>query len=75
MERVLQVAANVFNVPPSKLSLQTSPDNLPEWTSLKHLNLILALEQEFNLSFTQQDMIEMLNMELIAYIINEKLSG
>jgi acyl carrier protein len=72
-EKIFQVVANVLNVPINSINLSSSPDSLPEWNSLKHMNLVLALEQEFGMVFSQRDIIEMLNVELIVQIIKENL--
>lgn len=70
--KVLKVIAAILCVDKNQLTPDTSPDNLPEWTSIKHMNLVMALEQEFNIQFTQKDIIEMLNIALILTIIEEK---
>ena len=46
---------------------------MEQWDSLKHTNLIIALEEAFNISFTPDEMIEMLNFKLIKIILTQKL--
>lgn len=50
-------------------------DTVDGWDSMAHVNLVLALEQEFNLQFTPEEMMEMLSVELIAMLVEEKLTG
>jgi acyl carrier protein len=38
------------------------------------MNLIVALEEEFGIIFTDDEMTELLNMELIASIISDKIN-
>lgn len=68
-----EVVSTVMGVDLNQITDDTSPDNLAEWTSIKHMNLILALEQAFDVSFEPKDIVEMLNVSLIREILNEKL--
>jgi acyl carrier protein len=72
-ERVRELVADVFNVPTEQVTLQTSPNTIESWDSLKHLDLILALEQEFALQISPDEMAEMNSVEIITKVIEEKL--
>jgi acyl carrier protein len=50
----------------------SSPDNIANWDSLQHLNLVLALEQEFNVQFTPEEIEQILSVELAAALLDEK---
>ena len=50
-ERLRAVCASVFNVDASLLSDDASPETIPEWDSLSHLTLVLAIEAEFGVAF------------------------
>ena len=71
-EKVLKVVSQIMNVPVKELSEDSSPDTIERWDSLQHMNLVLALEQEFNVSFTDQQIIEMMNVALICETLKEK---
>jgi len=49
------------------------PDNIDAWDSLKHMNMVVALEDEFNVQFTDDNIIELINMKLIKAVLLEKL--
>lgn len=51
----------------------TSTDTLAKWTSLAHMNLIVALEEEFGVNFTDEQMIEMLSYPLVVLTVKEAL--
>ena len=38
------------------------------------MNIVVALEEEFNIQFTDDEIIELINMQLILVIIREKVS-
>ena len=71
-ERVLNVMAAVLDVPVGTLNEDSSPDNVEQWDSLHHMNLVLGLEQEFGIQFTEDEIIEMLNAALIIAILQER---
>jgi len=76
MEKKLKdIFSEVFKVKISEINDKSSPDNVEQWDSLKHTNLIIALEETFNISFTPDEMIEMLNFKLIKIILTQKLKG
>lgn len=71
-DRLKKVFSEVFDIPESQINDDSSPDTIEEWDSLNHSNLVMALEQEFQVSFTPDEMIEMLNFELIKIVLKEK---
>ena len=42
------------------------------WDSLTHMNLIVALEEEFDVTFDEEEISEMISLELIELILKEK---
>jgi acyl carrier protein len=75
LDRVCSVATHVFEVPEESLGAFSSPDTVETWDSLQHLNLVLALEQEFGIQFTPEEIEEMLSLELIALLIEERMKA
>ena len=73
-ERIINVMSAVFEIPANKIDKESSPDNIESWDSLKHMNIVVALEEEFNIQFTDDEIIELINMKLILVIIREKVS-
>ena len=51
---------------------ESSPDTIPNWDSLQHLNLVLAAEQEFNVQFSPEEIEQLLSVELVAALLEEK---
>ncbi|MBF0465913.1 MAG: acyl carrier protein [Nitrospirae bacterium] len=73
-ERIKQILASVFGIDPSDINDDSSPENIEEWDSLKHMNMILALEEEFQIRFTNEEVIELISCALIESMIKEKLA-
>ena len=74
-DRIKSVMAAVFEVPVDDITDEASPDNIASWDSLKHMNLIVALEEEFGVQFEGDEIVEMINYALIKLIISKKIEG
>ena len=72
-ERIKNVMSAVFEILVEQINDDSSPDTIESWDSLKHMNLVVALEEEFEIEFTDDEAVELLNFLLIFNIIKEKL--
>lgn len=70
-ERILKVMSLVFEVPIEMLNEESSSDTIGSWDSLKHLNLILALEEEFDIVIPDEEVGNLMNFKLIQIIVEE----
>ena len=48
------------------------PDNIDEWDSLNHLNLVLSIEQEFNISLEFSEVLSIEKILDIYELIDKK---
>jgi acyl carrier protein len=71
--RLQRVVARVFGLDPEDVTPMTSIDTVEGWDSLRHLNLVIALESEFGVSFTPEEIPELLSVEIIALTLTEKM--
>jgi len=70
-EKVFQVVSQVFGVQIDELREDSSPDTIQAWDSLKHMNLVLALEEEFGVRFSDEKIMQMLSVGLITEAVQE----
>lgn len=70
-QKLKQIIASVFKIDASTVNNETSPDTVESWDSLNHLNLVLALEEAFDVSLTEEQTVEILNFELIKITLKE----
>lgn len=71
-EKVRQIAADVLQVPDETITLFSSPESIETWDSVQHLNLVLALEREFQLQFDPEEMDQMRTIGDIASIVEKR---
>ncbi len=67
---IKRVMADVFGIDIGLINGNSSPDDIENWDSLKHMNLIVALEDEFDIEFNDDDIGNLLNFQLISHTIN-----
>ena len=70
-DKLFRVVSQVLGIPYVEITEDSSPDSLPNWDSVSHINLIVALESEFNISLTPEQAMEMLSVKLIRMILKE----
>ena len=74
-DRVRGIAADVLDVGPAALSAESSPETVDNWDSVRHLSLVLALEQQFQLQFEPEEIDGMKNLGAMASAVERKLNG
>lgn len=70
--RIKKVMSAVFEISVEEINEKSSPDTIESWDSLKHMNLVVALEEEFGIVFEDNELVELLNYSLICDIIKSK---
>ena len=65
--RIINVMSSVFGISIDDINDTSSPDTIESWDSLKHINLIIALEEEFLVDLSDEDVAEMINYKLIFH--------
>jgi acyl carrier protein len=71
---VQRIFADIFGVPLESIRPDSSPETIETWDSLQHLNLVLALEQEFQVQFDPEEIETLISPERVSAIVGEKLS-
>ena len=69
---VLEIVSQVMNMPIDQLDDDSSPGTISIWDSLKHMNLILALEEKFAVSFSDDEIVGMLSVKSILELLSKK---
>jgi acyl carrier protein len=72
LSRVQRIVSDVLQIPLEQVLPETSPDNVETWDSIQHLTLVLALEQEFGIQFSPEEIEQLLSVDLIAAFVEEK---
>jgi acyl carrier protein len=69
--RLYEAIESTLGVPAGTVNEQSSPETVPSWDSLNHLNLVMAVESEFGIALSPQDALDMRTVGLIQAILRE----
>jgi acyl carrier protein len=73
-DRVQSIFQDIFDDDSIMISLDTSADDIEDWDSLNHINLVSAIEQEFKVRFTLVELISLNDVGEMIDLISEKLN-
>lgn len=74
-EKLKEVLCDTFGLDEEEISQNMSNDSIASWDSLNHLRLVSALEQEFDIRLTMEEINSMTNYEKIVEYVGKHLQG
>ena len=72
-EKIKAVMAATLAVDPSVIDESASPETVESWDSLRQMNLVLALEDEFSVRFPEEQIDRLVSFQLIRQALSELL--
>lgn len=72
-DRIRAVVSAVLGLSADEINADSSPDTVEQWDSMKHMNMVVALEEEFDIEFTDDEIMEMSNFGQITENVAAKL--
>ncbi len=72
-ERLNEVFREVFDDEDITVNDETTADDIEDWDSLEHINLVNAIEEEFDMKFNMGQIVSMKNVGEMVDIILENL--
>ena len=74
IEQLQEIFINAFSSDVS-INSETSKENLPEWDSINHLNLIVELEDQLNFQFTPEEIESIKSVHILLDLIQKKANA
>tara|TARA_B100000767_G_C19773797_1_gene541468 strand:+ start:921 stop:1169 length:249 start_codon:yes stop_codon:yes gene_type:complete len=74
-EQIVTLLATILDLQVDDIPPDAAPGVVEKWDSLKHMMLIVALEEEFDVQFSDDELTDLLSLELIVHIVSEKTGG
>ena len=75
LTRVQRAFSRAFHLDPGSITLDTQPDDIPQWDSLGHATLACSLEREFNIRFDIDELMALENVREIVRVVRGKLTA
>lgn len=72
-EKLNEVFRDVFDDETITVNDSTTADDIEDWDSLEHINLMAAVESEFGIKFSMGQIVTMKNVGEMADIILQKI--
>lgn len=71
-KQIVQVIADVLNIPTDQVTPDRAPQNVDGWDSVQHLNLVLAIEQAAGIQLDPEEIEEMQTVGGILEVVRRK---
>lgn len=68
-----EIFRDIFDEDDLVLTADMSADDIEDWDSLTHMQLIIAIEKKYNIKFTTDEIIEANNVGEFVHILEGKL--
>ena len=74
LDRVADILSQQFSLDKANVRSETGPEDVDTWDSLSHVALTSTLENEFDVSFEIEEIMEMENVGSIVRLLSGKLA-
>jgi acyl carrier protein len=71
--RARAILAQTLKVPAEKIAEDASQMNLTEWDSVRHMNVVLALENDFGIEFADGELMNLTSLPLMVAAIKKRI--
>lgn len=73
-ERLKSIILKELKLDEFEFTEDTTAEQVPGWDSLSHLNVILAVEKDYNIRFKPFELLKLKNVKELQELIDKKLS-
>lgn len=71
-EMLDEVFQDVFDDENIHVTSETTADDIEDWDSLEHINLVVAVENKFNIKFNMSEVVKFKNVGEMVDVILER---
>lgn len=75
MDRINMILQRTFKLPLEKITENLSMEEVRDWDSLTHMDLILNIESEFNIMISGDDIAEMTTFDSIRSVVSKYIKA
>ena len=71
-DKLVEIVCTLLEIEPDQVTESLSPETVEQWDSLNHLNICVAVGQEYNFELTTNEMAEIRNLGDLARLIEAR---
>jgi len=71
--RIKKIISDVLKIDEEMISGELSPNQVDNWDSMRHMKIIISLEEEYGIMFDADEIPKMLNFDKICETLAAKL--
>jgi len=68
-ESIKEIVSEVFGVDEEDVTPDTSPETIDNWDSMNHLKLVTAIEEEFSINLTMNEVESITNVGTLMDVV------
>ncbi len=68
-ENIKEIVSEVFGVDEEDVTPDTSPETIDNWDSMNHLKLVTAIEEEFSINLTMDEVESITNVKTLMDVV------
>lgn len=73
LKKINDILKDIFDDNTIVITCETTANDIPEWDSLNHINIISTIENEFDVEFSMEEVINFKNVgDIVERIIEKK---
>ena len=70
-DKIKEILATILEIDQSDVNNDTNPDTVSSWDSLRHMKLVFSIEDEYDVQFSDDQIIQLTDVGKIINCIKE----
>lgn len=72
-DKIKNIMSAIFSVDKNVINEDSSPETIETWDSLQHMNMIVALEEEFGITFNDDQISSMIDFKSVSEALSQNV--
>lgn len=73
--KLVKLLSDVFEIKENEITIDLVKDDIDSWDSLKQMDLVLSIENNYDISLEMEEIVKMSSLKSIVEIIESKNLG
>ena len=72
-KKIKKILSDILKIKTSSINNKTTHEKIKSWDSVAHLHIVMALENNFKVSFTPNEVVSLLSYSKIMSVLKKKI--